>query len=133
MSTTGDQREVVLLKSLATNNRFYTLVPPESGIKNADAIASFPDDLPLGIAYPCLEDGLNDFAYRLRVHDGSEVREIIDPYQFGQLLTDFDLPMENGGEVVRGVAAVGDSSGWITPAVDMRAMLRRAIRHQAFA
>jgi hypothetical protein len=62
MSVTGDPRQVVLLKSLATNNRFYTLVPPDSGMKNADAIESFPDDLPLGIAYPCLEDGLNDFA-----------------------------------------------------------------------
>lgn len=62
MSATGDQRQVVLLKSLATNNRFYTLVSPESGWKNADAIESFPDELPLGIAYPCLEDGLNDFA-----------------------------------------------------------------------
>jgi hypothetical protein len=62
MSTTADQRQVVLLKSLATNNRFYTLVSPDSGMKNADAIESFPDDLPLGIAYPCLEDGLNDFA-----------------------------------------------------------------------
>jgi hypothetical protein len=58
----GDNRQVVLLKSLATNNRFYTLVPPDSGMKNADAIESFPDHLPLGIAYPCLEDGLNDFA-----------------------------------------------------------------------
>lgn len=62
MSTTGDQRQVVLLKSLETNNRFYTLVPPDSGIRNAEAIERFPDDLPLGIAYPCLEDGLNDFA-----------------------------------------------------------------------
>jgi hypothetical protein len=53
---------VVLLKSLETNNRFYTLVSPDSGIRNADAIAHFPPDLPLGIAYPCLEDGLNDFA-----------------------------------------------------------------------
>jgi hypothetical protein len=57
-----DDRLVVLLKSLATNNRFYTLVSPDSGIKNADAIDHFPDHLPLGIAYPCLEDGLNDFA-----------------------------------------------------------------------
>lgn len=62
MNTACDNRQVVLLKSLATNNRFYTLVPPDSGMKNADAIESFPDDLPLGIAYPCLEDGLNDFA-----------------------------------------------------------------------
>jgi hypothetical protein len=62
MSIAGDNRLVVLLKSRSTNNRFYTLVTPDSGMRNADAIDSFPDHLPLGIAYPCLEDGLNDFA-----------------------------------------------------------------------
>lgn len=62
MSIAVDNRQVVLLKSLRTNNRFYTLVDPESGYKNADAIEDFPPELPLGIAYPCLEDGLNDFA-----------------------------------------------------------------------
>jgi len=61
-NSVGDDRIVVLLKSLETNNRFYTLVKPESGMRNADAIDHFPPDLPLGIAYPCLEDGLNDFA-----------------------------------------------------------------------
>ena len=58
----NDPRRVALIKSLATNNRFYALVTPESGIHNADAIASIPNELLLGIAYPCLEDGLNDFA-----------------------------------------------------------------------
>lgn len=62
MSVAVDNRQVVLLKSLRTNNRFYALVDPDSGYKNADAIAEFPPDIPLGIAYPCLEDGLNDFA-----------------------------------------------------------------------
>jgi 1,4-alpha-glucan branching enzyme len=32
-----------------------------------------------------------DVFYRLRVHEGSTVREFIDPYRFGQVLTDFDL------------------------------------------
>src|SRR2546423_1312968 len=57
-----DNRRVALIKSLATNNRFYALVTPESGIRNADTVESIPPDLLLGIAYPCLEDGLNDFA-----------------------------------------------------------------------
>jgi hypothetical protein len=61
-SPSTDNRKVVLLKSLETQNRFYVLAPPESGWKNADTIPSFPDDVLLGIAYPCLEDGLNDFA-----------------------------------------------------------------------
>ena len=51
-----------MIKSLRTNNRFYALVEPDSGIKNADAVEEIPDHLILGIAYPCLEDGLNDFA-----------------------------------------------------------------------
>lgn len=57
-----DRRRVALIKSLETNNRFYALVDPESGIHNADAVDRIPDDLLVGIAYPCLEDGLNDFA-----------------------------------------------------------------------
>ncbi len=61
-SSNSETRRVVLIKSLHTNNRFYALVEPERGIRNADAIANIPDDLLLGIAYPCLEDGLNDFA-----------------------------------------------------------------------
>ena len=62
MTSPGARRIVVLLKSLTTNNRFYTLVPPDGDLQNGDVIAEFPDHLPLGIAYPCLEDGLNDFA-----------------------------------------------------------------------
>jgi hypothetical protein len=62
MHSQGDRRRVALIKSLATNNRFYTLVEPDRGIRNADAVANIPEDLLLGIAYPCLEDGLNDFA-----------------------------------------------------------------------
>src|SRR5947207_7401562 len=62
MTSPGDRRIVVLLKSLNTNNRFYTLVPPEGDLQNGDVIAEFPNHRPLGIAYPCLEDGLNDFA-----------------------------------------------------------------------
>ena len=58
----GDRRRVALIKSLRTKNRFYTLVLPERGLKNADTIDDIPEDLLLGIAYPCLEDGLNDFA-----------------------------------------------------------------------
>ena len=58
----NDSRRVALIKSLATNNRFYVLAEEDRGIRNADTIAKIPDDLLLGIAYPCLEDGLNDFA-----------------------------------------------------------------------
>src|SRR5687768_12398859 len=87
-----------------------------------------------------LPDILTDFAYRLRVHEGSNVREILDPYQFGQILTDFDLHLFSEGTHYRawekfgshritvdgvsgvhfavwppnahGGAAAGDSTGW---------------------
>jgi hypothetical protein len=62
MHSQNDRRHVALVKSLTTKNRFYTLVEPERGIRNADMVDVIPEDLILGIAYPCLEDGLNDFA-----------------------------------------------------------------------
>lgn len=58
----GDNRRVVLIKSAMTKNRFYALADPATGIRNADIIEYIPEELLLGIAYPCLEDGLNDFA-----------------------------------------------------------------------
>jgi len=62
MHSQNDPRRVALIKSLLTKNRFYALIDPSRGIRNADAIEEIPADLLLGIAYPCLEDGLNDFA-----------------------------------------------------------------------
>lgn len=56
------EKRVVLIKSQRTNNRFYTLVDADSSIHNADIVPEIPENLILGIAYPCLEDGLNDFA-----------------------------------------------------------------------
>ena len=62
MHSQNDPRRVALIKSLTTKNRFYSLVHPDRGIRNADTVEEIPADLLLGIAYPCLEDGLNDFA-----------------------------------------------------------------------
>jgi 1,4-alpha-glucan branching enzyme len=33
----------------------------------------------------------HEFIYRLRIHEGERVREIVDPYRFGQVISDFDL------------------------------------------
>jgi len=62
MHSQHDNRRVALIKSVHTKNRFYSLIDPKRGIRNADTVETIPDDLLLGIAYPCLEDGLNDFA-----------------------------------------------------------------------
>jgi 1,4-alpha-glucan branching enzyme len=38
-----------------------------------------------------------DFAYRFRVREGAATRDVIDPYQFGQVLSDFDLHLFGEG------------------------------------
>jgi 1,4-alpha-glucan branching enzyme len=39
----------------------------------------------------------HDVVYRLRIRHGADVREIVDPYQFGQVLADFDLHLFSEG------------------------------------
>ncbi len=50
---------------------------------------------------------LADFAYRFRVHEGSSVREIVDPYQFSQVLSDFDLHLFSEGTHYRAWEKLG--------------------------
>jgi 1,4-alpha-glucan branching enzyme len=47
------------------------------------------------------------FAYRFRVHEGDRVREVIDPYQFGQVLSDFDLHLLSEGTHYRAWEKLG--------------------------
>src|SRR6187399_1739377 len=47
------------------------------------------------------EGPLESLAYTLRVHDGSGVHDVLDPYQFGPLLTDFDLHLFSEGRHLR--------------------------------
>jgi 1,4-alpha-glucan branching enzyme len=47
--------------------------------------------LPLGETPP------DELGYRFRVHDGGTVRDVVDPYQFGQVLADFDLHLFGEG------------------------------------
>ncbi|HEX8234908.1 MAG TPA: hypothetical protein VF600_03045 [Abditibacteriaceae bacterium] len=89
-ATTRDGYRVALIKSLNTNNRFYALVSAESGIHNADAVESIPHDLMLGIAYPCLEDGLNDFAVVRTAYETLEIfpNDEAMRYELHEIITD---------------------------------------------
>ena len=63
------------------------LITPGRG--DADAAASSRRDCS---RRACRSTGnVSDFAYRFRVHEGGAAREVIDPYQFGQVLSDYDL------------------------------------------
>jgi 1,4-alpha-glucan branching enzyme len=49
----------------------------------------------------------HEFAYRLRLHEGSSSREVIDPYQFGPVLSDFDLHLFGEGTHYRAWERLG--------------------------
>jgi 1,4-alpha-glucan branching enzyme len=53
------------------------------------------------------EGEAHDFAYRLRVHERGEARDIDDPYRFGQLLSDFDLHLLSEGTHYRAWEKLG--------------------------
>jgi len=48
-----------------------------------------------------------NFAYRFRVREGAVTRDVIDPYQFGQILTDFDLHLFGEGTHYRAWEKLG--------------------------
>ena len=49
----------------------------------------------------------HDFAYRLRVHEGDALRDLLDPYQFGPVLADFDLHLMSEGTHYRAWEKLG--------------------------
>jgi 1,4-alpha-glucan branching enzyme len=50
---------------------------------------------------------VEDFAYRFRVREGSATHDVIDSYQFGQVLTDFDLHLFGEGTHYRAWEKLG--------------------------
>ncbi|HXH23858.1 MAG TPA: 1,4-alpha-glucan branching protein GlgB [Vicinamibacterales bacterium] len=47
------------------------------------------------------------FAYRLRVHEGGTVHDLLDPYQYGQVLSEFDLHLLGEGTHYRAWERMG--------------------------
>ena len=54
-------------------------------------------------------DGIeaHEFAYQFRIWEGERARDVVDPYQFGQVLTDFDLHLLNEGTHYRAWERLG--------------------------
>src|SRR5688572_5300836 len=50
---------------------------------------------------------VHDFEYRFRVHEGPHTRDVVDSYQFGHLLTEFDLHLLNEGTHYRAWEKLG--------------------------
>jgi 1,4-alpha-glucan branching enzyme len=48
-----------------------------------------------------MDDRDPDFGYQFRVFDGAGARDVVDPYQFGQVLSDYDLHLFSEGTHLR--------------------------------
>jgi 1,4-alpha-glucan branching enzyme len=84
-----DQRPAVIVRTVQPAAWAVELVTP-------DAVTPMPRRHPDGLFEARVPLGGNvfDFAYRFRVHEGAKndrAREVIDPYQYGQVLSDYDL------------------------------------------
>jgi 1,4-alpha-glucan branching enzyme len=84
-----------------------TLQPAASAVEliTDGRVTPMPKRLAIGLfeARIPLEEGISSeqLGYRLRIHEGSGVREIVDPYQFGQVLSDYDLHLFSEGTHLR--------------------------------
>jgi 1,4-alpha-glucan branching enzyme len=83
---TVDRRAAVVLRTMQPAASAVELITP-------NAVTPMPRRHPAGLfeARVPLTGNVADFAYHFRVHDGSSVREVVDPYQYGQVLSDYDL------------------------------------------
>ena len=108
-----DQRAAIVVRTLQPAASAVELVTPT-------AVTPMPRRHPDGLfeARVPLTGNLFDFAYRFRVHEGGAARDIIDPYQYGQVLTDYDLHLFAEGTHHRAweklgshVVTIGDVTG----------------------
>jgi len=83
---TVDRHPAVVLRTMQPAASAVELVTP-------GAVTPMPRRHPAGLfeARVPLTGNVSDFAYRFRVHEGGAARDVIDPYQYGQVLSDYDL------------------------------------------
>ena len=85
-------RPALLFRTIQPSADSVELVTPEGAfvMKRRRPEGVFEVTLPLD-AIPLGGARAEEFAYRFRLHEGGRTRDVIDPFQFGQVLTDFDL------------------------------------------
>jgi 1,4-alpha-glucan branching enzyme len=91
-ATTQNGRPAVVIR---------TVQPAASSVEIVTRDAVLPmrrrDDAVFELTVPLNGMAPHELAYHFRVQEGSGTRELQDPYQFGQVLTDFDLHLFNEG------------------------------------
>jgi 1,4-alpha-glucan branching enzyme len=124
--TSGDPFAVLGRHEVIVDHRpavvLRTMQPAASAVEliTAGAVTPMPRRHPAGLfeARVPLTGHVSDFAYRFRVHEGGAAREVIDPYQYGQVLSDYDLHLFAEGTHHRAweklgshVITIGDVTG----------------------
>jgi 1,4-alpha-glucan branching enzyme len=100
--TRGGRRVLVIRTMQPAASRVEVVTP--HGAAAMDRVR--PDGL-FEAALPL--DGIDppDFAYHFRIWEGDHARDAVDPYQFGQVLTDFDLHLLSEGTHYRAWERLG--------------------------
>ena len=88
-----------------------TMQPAASAVElvTPDAVTPMPRRHPAGVfeARLPLSGSVSDFAYRFRLHEGGRARDIVDPYRYGQVLSDYDLHLFAEGTHLRAWEKLG--------------------------
>jgi 1,4-alpha-glucan branching enzyme len=102
-AVTVDGRPALVIRTMQPAASEVLLVTPERvvGMQQRRPEGLFEATIPLDDRAP------HEFAYRFRVREGGATRDIPDPYQFGQVLTDFDLHLLGEGTHYRAWEKLG--------------------------
>ena len=106
--TTDRGRPALLFRTIQPSADSVELVTPEGAfaMERRRPEGVFEVTIPLG-AIPIDGARAEEFAYRFRLHEGGRTRDVIDPFQFGQVLTDFDLHLVAEGTHYRAWEKLG--------------------------
>jgi len=99
---TVNQRPAVVVRTMQPRASAVELITP-------GLVTPMPRRHPDGLfeARIPLTGAASELAYRFRVHEDGTAREIVDPYQYGQLLSDYDLHLFSEGTNHRAWAKLG--------------------------
>jgi 1,4-alpha-glucan branching enzyme len=99
---TIDQRPAVIVRTMQPWASSVDLITP-------DQVTPMPRRHPDGLfeARIPLHGKPDDLAYHFRVHDPDGMHEVVDPYQFGQVLSEFDLHLFSEGTHYRAWEKLG--------------------------
>ena len=101
-AVTVNRRPAVILRTMRPAASAVELITP-------GLVTPMPRRHPDGLfeARIPLTGAASDLAYSFRVHEHGTSREIVDPYQFGQILSDYDLHLFSEGTHHRAWAKLG--------------------------